>query len=204
MHGLDNCRKIKSPVTLTLTLDRVKVTSTYTIPDQPSDCSVTQYRNVAIWISWNIDIRRSLNSRDSFHTRKVKNRALTSCSPGPILSPPTISFELDVKMAEEIEVEMCSYGQLLEVQMLSDLDLDLGSDQSHINVHSSSRTISLPNHVTVASRTTEIWSFEFREISTFGEVSIVVIAFLNSKIGLRQAVVQVPYYDHQPSVLSST
>jgi len=33
-----------------------------------------------------------------------------------------------------------------------------------------------------------------------------VIAFLegNSKIGLRLAVVQVPYYDHQPSVLSST
>jgi len=33
-----------------------------------------------------------------------------------------------------------------------------------------------------------------------------VIAFLdrNSKIGLWQAVAQVPYYDHRPSVLSST
>jgi len=73
-------------------------------------------------------------------------------------------------MAEEIDLEMCSYGQLSEVQMLIDLHLDFGSGQSHINVHNSSRTISLPNHVTVASSTTEIWSFEFREISTFGEV----------------------------------
>jgi len=33
-----------------------------------------------------------------------------------------------------------------------------------------------------------------------------MIAFIegNSKIGLRQAVVQVPYYHQQPSVLSST
>jgi len=38
-------------------------------------------------------------------------------------------------MAEEIEAEMCSYGQLLEVQMLLDLDLDLGSGQGHINIH---------------------------------------------------------------------
>ena len=32
-------------------------------------------------------------------------------------------------MAEEIELEMCSYEQLSEVQMLRDLDLDLGSSQ---------------------------------------------------------------------------
>ena len=31
MHGFASCRKFKSPVTLTLTLDRVKVTSTYTV-----------------------------------------------------------------------------------------------------------------------------------------------------------------------------
>jgi len=29
---------------------------------QPCDCSVKHYRNMAIWISWNIDIPRSLNS----------------------------------------------------------------------------------------------------------------------------------------------
>ena len=29
MHGFASCRKFKSPVTFTLTLDRVKVTSTY-------------------------------------------------------------------------------------------------------------------------------------------------------------------------------
>jgi len=78
---------------------------------------------------------------------------------------------------------MYSYGQLSEVQMLR--NLDLGSDQGHINVHSTSTTISLPNRVTVASRATEIWRFEFREISTFGKVYTLMIAFLerNSKIG---------------------
>jgi len=52
---------------------------------------------------------------------------------------------------------MCSYGQLLEVQMVR--DLDLGSGQGHINKHSTGRTTSLPNRVTVASRSTEIWPF---------------------------------------------
>jgi len=45
---------------------------------------------------------------------------------------------------------MCIYGQLSEVQMLRDLDLDLGWDQGHINVHGASSTISIPNRVTVA------------------------------------------------------
>ena len=31
MHGFANCRKFKSPVMLTLTLDRVKDMSTYTV-----------------------------------------------------------------------------------------------------------------------------------------------------------------------------
>jgi len=64
---------------------------------------------MAIWISWSIDIRRSLNTRDSFPRRKFTNRAPTSCSPGPILSPPTISFELHAKMAEEIDLEKCNF-----------------------------------------------------------------------------------------------
>ena len=73
------------------------------------------------------------------------------------------------------------------------------------NIHSTCRTTCTLNHVTVASHTTEIRPFEFREISTFGEVWTLVIAFLdgNSKVGLRQAVVQVPYYGQQPSVFSS-
>jgi len=41
-----------------------------------------------------------------------------------VLSPPTISFELHAKVAEEIDLEMCSYGQLSEVQMLFTLTLD--------------------------------------------------------------------------------
>ena len=77
-----------------------------------------------------------------------------------------------MKVAEEIDLEMCIYGQLSEVQMLRDLDLDLdlGSGQGHINIHSTRRTTSLPKHVTVASPTTEIRPFEFSEISTIGEV----------------------------------
>jgi len=74
-----------------------------------------------------------------------------------------MSFELHAKVAEETDVEMCSYGQLSEVQMLRDLDLELGSGQGHINIHSTCRTTSVPNHVTVASRRTEIWPFEFRQ-----------------------------------------
>jgi len=83
--------------------------------------------------------------------------------------------------------------------------LDLGSGQGHINIHSTCRTTCRSNHVTVALRSTEIWPFEFRQISILDEVWTLMIAFLdgNSKIGLRQAVNQVPYYGHQPSVLSS-
>ena len=117
-------------------------------------------------MSSNIDIGRSLNSRDSFPRWKFQNRAPTSCSPGPILWPPTISFELHAEMAEEIDLEMCSYGQLSEVQMLCDLDLDLGSGQGHVNIHSTCKL----NHVTVVSRTTEIWPFECRQVSILDEV----------------------------------
>jgi len=71
---------------------------------------------------------------------------------------------------EEIYMKMWSYGQLSEVQMVCNLDLDQGSVQGHIDIHSMCRTTSMPKHVTVASRTTEIWPFEFREILTIGEV----------------------------------
>ena len=73
-------------------------------------------------------------------------------------------------MVEEIDLEMCSYGQLSEVQMVCDLDLDTGSGQGHVNIHSTCRATCTPNHVTVALRSTDIWPFEFREILTFGEV----------------------------------
>jgi len=49
---------------------------------------------------------------------------------------------------------------MLEVQMLRDVDLDLGSGQGHINMHSTATTSSLHNRVTVASRTSEIWTFD--------------------------------------------
>ena len=71
-------------------------------------------------------------------------------------------------MAEEIDLEMCSYGQLSEVQMVR--DLDLASGQGHNNIHRMCRATSVPKHVTVASCITEIWPFEFCEISTICEV----------------------------------
>jgi len=73
-------------------------------------------------------------------------------------------------VAEEIDLEVCSYGQLSEVQMVRDHDLDLVSGQGHMNIRSTCRTTGLPTYVTVALRGTEIWPFEFREISTIGEV----------------------------------
>jgi len=101
---------------------------------------------------------------------KFENRAPTGCRSGPILSTSTVSFELHAKVAEEIDLETCSYGQLSEVQMVRDLDLDLVSGQGHVNVHSTCRTTCTRNRVTVALRSNEIWPFEFREISTFCEV----------------------------------
>jgi len=80
----------------------------------------------------------------------------------------TISFELHAKVAEEIDLEICSYGQLSEVQLVCDLDLVLG--QGHINIHNTCKTTSTHKHVTVASCTTEIWPLEFHEILTIGEV----------------------------------
>jgi len=112
-----------------------------------------------------------LNSSDTFPRRKFENRAPTGCRSGSILSTSTISFDLHAKVAEEIDLEVCSYGQLSEVQMVRNLDLDLGSGQGHMNMHSTCRTTGLPTYVTVALRSTKIWPFfEFREISTIGEV----------------------------------
>jgi len=128
-----------------------------------------------------------MNCSATFPRKKFENRATIGCRPGPILSTSSISFELHAKVVEEIDLETCSYGQLSEVQMVRDLDFDPGSGQGHVNIHSTCRATCMPNHVTVALSNTEIWPFEFREISTFGEVSTLVIAFLegNSKIGLR-------------------
>jgi len=192
MHGFANCRKFKSHVMLTLTLDRVKVTPIYTVrvglPTYPCDCIFTQYRNM-----WPFECREISTFREvwtvviPFLEKKFENRAPTGCRPGPILSMSTVSFEQYAEVEEEIDLETCSYGQLSEVQMVRDLDLDRGSGQGHGNIHSTCRTTCTLNRVTVASRTTKIRPFEFRDISTFGEVWTLVIAFVegNSKIGLR-------------------
>jgi len=112
-----------------------------------------------------------MNYRDNFPKRKFENQAPTSYRRGPILSPATISFELHATVAEEIDLEMCSYGQLSEVQMFRDLDLDLGWGQRH-NIHSTCRTTNVQKHVTAASSNSEIWPFEFREISTIDKFEL--------------------------------
>ena len=69
-----------------------------------------------------------MNSRDSSLRSKFENRAPSNSRSDPILC---VSVELQAKVAEEIDVEMCSYGQFSEVQMVRDLDLDLESGQGH-------------------------------------------------------------------------
>jgi len=111
-----------------------------------------------------------MNCSDTFPIRKFENRTTTGYRSGPILSTSSISFELHSKVAEDIDLETCSYGQLSEVQMVRDLDLDPGSGQGHVNIHSTCRATRMPNHVTVALHSTEIRPFEFRVMSTFGKV----------------------------------
>jgi len=111
-----------------------------------------------------------MTSRDSIPGRKFENRTPTSCTSCAIVSLSTINyFDVHAKVAEEIDLEMCSYGQLSEVQMVCNLDLDLESGQGHVNIHSTCRNTCEPNHVTVTSRTTEILPFEFRQISILDE-----------------------------------
>jgi len=85
-------------------------------------------------------------------------------------------------------------------------DLDFTSCQGDISMRSIYRTTSVLDRVTVASSSMEIWPSKIRVISTFRKVWTHVIAFLegNSKIGLREAVGQVPYYHDRSSLLSST
>ena len=96
----------------------------------------------------------------------IHSTCRTTCRPNDVTvaSPSTeICGHLNV-VKEEIYVEMYIYGQLSEVQMVCDLDLDIGSDQGHVNIHSTYRTTGMLNHVT------EIWPFKFRQISILDEV----------------------------------
>jgi len=72
----------------------------------------------------------------------------------------------------EIDPEKCNFRQFSELQKPRDLDFDFRSSQGHMSMYNTYRTISLPDHVTVASSNTEIglWSFEVPVVSTFREV----------------------------------
>ena len=58
--------------------------------------------------------------------------------------------------------------QFVEIEKVS--DLDLGSGQCHPTMRNTYRTASMPDHVTVASSSREIWPFEIHVVSTFCEV----------------------------------
>ena len=92
-----------------------------------TSCSISQCRDFRNFIP------RSLNSRDSFPIRKFENLALTSCRPDPILSPPTISFELHAKTAEEIDLEKCNFRNFGSSVTLT-LTVYIGS-RSHLCAH---------------------------------------------------------------------
>jgi len=79
---------------------------------------------------------------------------------------------------------------MAKIEKVSHLDLDLGSGQGHISMRNTYRTTSMPDHVTLASSSTEIWPFEIRVISTFCGSLNSHDTFLkeNLKIKLRQAV----------------
>jgi len=70
-----------------------------------------------------IDIPRSLNSCDSFPIRKFETLTQRSCRPGLILSPPIISFELHMKIADEIDLEKCNFRNFRSFMTLT-LTLD--------------------------------------------------------------------------------
>jgi len=59
--------------------------------------------------------------------------APTSCTPGAIVSLSTISFDVHAKVAEEINLEMCSYEQLSEVKCSVTLTLDRVKVTSTLN-----------------------------------------------------------------------
>jgi len=56
---------------------------------------------------------------------------------------------------------------IFQLQKPRDLDFDLGSGQGYIGMHSTCRPTSMRNHMTVATRSIEIWPFEIHEMSKY-------------------------------------
>ena len=106
-----------------------------------------------------------MNSHDSFLKRKFENAALTSCRLGPVLSCSTTAFELHAEMAEEIDLEKSDFWNFR-----SPVTLTLTLDRSKVTSACTCTATNVPDHVTVATRNTEIWPFEIRVISTFRKV----------------------------------
>ena len=155
-------------------------------------------------MSWNIDFPWSLNSSDTFPRRKFENWPPRSCRPGPILSISNVSFELHAKVAEEIYLEnvKCTFMRncrKCKWSVTLTLTLDRVKVTStytvHVGLHAGPTTWLYRNMAIWISSNIDIGrSLNSRDSFLDG----------NSKIGLRQAVVQVPYYGGQPSVFSST
>ena len=92
---------------------------------------------------WPFEFREISNSRDSFPRRKFKNRAPTSCSPGPMLSTSAISFELQGGGDRRRKVQSSQLRKLRDLDL--DLDLDLRSGQGRTDEYMWSRSTRTPN-----------------------------------------------------------
>ena len=142
---MGNCRKFKWSVTLTL--DQVKVTSAYTVCVGLTTC-ILNHVTVA---SRTTEIRpfefRQISILDEVWTLVI------AFLDGNSTRKPR-------KGAAVIAASMHGFTNCRKFKSPDKLTLTLdevkGRGQGHTNIHSTCRITSVPNHVTVASRSTEI------------------------------------------------
>jgi len=104
--------------------------SNTSVPNQ-SDCSLTHYRNMASWIS-NISTFRDIWTLVIAFldgNSKIGLQQAVDHVPDYHQQPSVLSSTRMWWRRYEIDLEMCSYGQFSEVQMLRDLELTLTLDR---------------------------------------------------------------------------
>jgi len=166
---MGNCRKFKCSVTLTLTLDRVKVTPSYTIRVGLPACPtmwlyVTQYRNTAIWISWNMDIRRSLNSLVIAFLEgnsKIGLRQAVVQVPYYHKQPSVLSC---TQNGGEDRARKVQFSKL---RKLRDLDLDLRSGRGNTGAHCAYVVEVYPHTKLGRNRKKNLWTYGRRDTPEF-------------------------------------
>jgi len=90
---------------------------------QPCDCSLMQYRNITIWISWNLNIlRRTAGLRQA------------------VAQIPCYHSQPSVWAPRETGPRKVQFSELQKLR-----DLDLGSDRGHTGAHMWSRSTHTPH-----------------------------------------------------------